>query len=115
MIPTLLTATIVFVIAFIAVPPVHLFFIAALGSTSGTSCAKTALVLDFYPIWGAASFRSGWFRTKSSIWGSICFTDNIAQLQLKLSDSKGAVARALARSFNHNAGLATPSLALLPR
>ena len=37
MIPTLLTATIVFVIAFIAVPPVHLFFIAALGSTSGTS------------------------------------------------------------------------------
>ena len=41
MIPTLLTATIVFVIAFIAVPPVHLFFIAALGSTSGTSCAST--------------------------------------------------------------------------
>ena len=34
MIPTLLTATIVFVIAFIAAPPVHLFFIAALGSNA---------------------------------------------------------------------------------
>ena len=41
MIPTLLSATIVFVIAFIAAPPVHLFVIAALGFTSGTSCVST--------------------------------------------------------------------------
>ena len=45
----------------------------------------------------------------------ICFTDNIAQLPLKLSDTTGAVARALALGFNRNAGIAAPLLALLPQ
>ena len=43
---------------------------------------------------------------------SICFKDNIAQLPLKLSDSIGAVARALALSFNRNAGIAAPPLVI---
>ena len=41
---------------------------------------------------------------------SICFTDNIAQLPLKLSDTTGAVARSVALSFYQNVSIAAPSL-----
>ena len=73
-------------------------------------CARWTIIGYDYNSFNLGAIFASFIHLDSS-----CFTDNIAQLQLKLSDSTGAVARALALSFNHNAGLATPSLALLPQ
>jgi photosystem II P680 reaction center D1 protein len=101
MIPTLLTAATVFVIAFIAAPPVdmtgtgHLISGSVLSGNSLLTAAvvptSAALGLHFYPIWGAASL-SEWLYNGGPyqlivlhfVIGIICYQDREWELSYRL-------------------------------